>query len=493
MPLMEKSKNPPATDFGNEQKCTVVFRECVTWEWMGRSEVGTRSVKVRDSTGEKMGDRSDDAKAVGDPSQVTGELRATVPGSAASEDAGFFEQYGSALALGILGLGVILRISGITEWWLNPDEGTYYLILTREQFSGFWAEATATAHPPLYFLILRGMGSITTDFLWLRSPALLSGSVAVYLFFLVGRELGGTGRRAWLTGLLSGLALAISPRAIELSQVIRPYMLLVALLAGALYLLLRYIRLPSTRLLVGYTACVSLAVLLHYSSVLGLGVLGCLVLADAAQKGHTRPEWRRLLGVHAIPGLILVALYFFHLRDLMNGEMADEALAGWLNQFMIGSPGGVWLSMVGFQSIVVGEAYAASAALLTLFALGYALWSRAWATVIVGGAALLIAVAGAVLQSYPFGATRHVSWLLVFLVPVAVWGVAVMFTSGRRILVLSLALFAGLAVGGERLGSLLGADESPQGVSERVLQTTHLAAMAEALDPRAEQKYRVNF
>ena len=131
---------------------------------------------------------------------------------APSSEVGLFEQHGSMLALGILGLGVIFRIEGFTEWWLNPDEGIYYSVLTREHFADFWAQASATAHPPLYFLLLRGLGSLSTDFVWLRSLALVSGSAAVYIFFLVGRELGGTGSRAWLAGLLSGLALAISPR-----------------------------------------------------------------------------------------------------------------------------------------------------------------------------------------------------------------------------------------------------------------------------------------
>ena len=390
------------------------------------------------------------------------------------------------LALGILGLGVIFRIEGFTEWWLNPDEGIYYSVLTREHFADFWAQASATAHPPLYFLLLRGLGSLSTDFVWLRSLALVSGSAAVYIFFLVGRELGGTGSRAWLAGLLSGLALAISPRGIALSQLIRPYMLLVALLAGALYLLLRYLREPSTRLLVGYATCISLAVLLHYSSVLGIGVFACLVLADAARRGPRRPEWRRLLAVHSIPGVALVGLYFVHLRELMSGSMADTALQGWLNAYMIGSPGDVWLSVVGFYSMVVGADQAASAALLTFFALGYAAWSRAWTPLIVIGSGLLLAVAGAVLQLYPFGATRHVSWLLVFVVPVVAWSIAGVLTSGRLNLALSLALFSGLALGGERLGRVLGADRSPQEISERVLQISHVAAMSEVLDPQAE-------
>ena len=386
----------------------------------------------------------------------------------------------------MLGLGVILRTLGITEWWLNPDEGIYYSILTLEQFSEFWAEVTVTAHPPLYFLLLRGMGSLTTEFVWLRSLALVSGSAAVYLFFLVGRELGGSGSRAWLTGLLSGLALAVSPRAIALSQVIRPYMLLVALLAGALYALLRYLRRPSNRLLVGYATCASLAVLLHYSSVFGLGVFGCLLLVDAAQRGPTRPEWRRLLAVQAIPGVILVGLYLLHLRDLMSGAPARSALEGWLEDYMIGSPGGAWINTVDFHSLVVGGDHAASAALITLFAVGYAAWSRAWTPLVVAGSALLIAVIGAALHLYPLGGSRHVAWLLVFVVPTAARGVAVMFTSGRKMLVLSLVLFTGLVLGGERLGSVLGADETPQGVSERTLQMGHLAAMEEALDPLAE-------
>ena len=435
-----------------------------------------------------MGDRSDDARADADLTRLAPEPRQAVPGSAASDNTGFLEQHGAVLALGILGLGVLLRLAGLTGWWLNPDEGIYYSILTHEHFSGFWAETATTAHPPLYFLLLRGMASLTTDFLWLRSPALLSGCAAVYVFFLVGRELGGTGSRGWLTGLLSALALALSPQAIIQSQVIRPYMLLAVLLAGALYALLRYLRMPSTRLLVAYTICVCLAVLLHYSAVFGLGVFACLVFADAAQRGHARPEWRRLLVVQAIPGLILAGLYFVHLRHLLNRAATEDPLGGWLGPWMIQSPGDAWVGTVGFQSLVVGEAYAASAALITLFAFGYAAWSRAWTPLLVGVPAFLIAVAGAVLQVYPFGATRHGSWLLVFVVPVAAWSIAVMFTSGRRAQVFSLTLFAGLAVGGGRLGSLLGADGSPQGNDEHVLRTTHVAAMAEALDPLAEPK-----
>ena len=40
------------------------------------------------------------------------------------------ERYGTAGALVLLALGFVLRARGLSEYWLNPDEGIYYAILT---------------------------------------------------------------------------------------------------------------------------------------------------------------------------------------------------------------------------------------------------------------------------------------------------------------------------------------------------------------------------
>ncbi|HSH75909.1 MAG TPA: glycosyltransferase family 39 protein, partial [Longimicrobiales bacterium] len=165
--------------------------------------------------------------------------------------------------------------------------------MTRQTFAGFWSEATATAHPPLYFLILRGVALVTTDFGWLRAVALLSGVAAVHVLVLVGREVGGRGVRAWLTGLLAGLLVAVSPRAVSLSQVIRPYMLLVLLLASALLFLLRYRRTRAGRHLAAYPAAMTLALTLHYSAALAMAAFVLVVAADALPAGSRTPAWRR--------------------------------------------------------------------------------------------------------------------------------------------------------------------------------------------------------
>ena len=431
--------------------------------------------------------RSEDAKAdeatTTVPAQreelvVTGDVR--VSGGVLR----FVERHGPLLALGIVAVGLYLRLPGFFGWWLNPDEGIYYSTVTQPSFENFWGEVRITAHPPLYFLILRGVGHLTTDFAGLRLIALVSGCVAIYTFVLAGREIGEQGSRGWLTGLVSGLLLAVAPRAVELSQLIRPYMFLVALLSCALYLLLRYLRQPRGGLLIGYAACATAAALTHYSAMLALGAMGVLVLVDGALRGVARSEWHRLLAAQVVPVLAIFTLYLLHLRNLMSLQVVENATQGWLSAYMIRDVGDALISLVGFHSMLAGEVLAVSTAALTLGALGLAAWRCEWTPLIVGASGLLIATAGATAGLYPFGATRHTSWLLVLVVPLLGWSLTMMFSSGRRIAAASAAALAVIWLGGTGIGGLLGTG-IPVELNEHVLRRGHLGAMSEVLDPKA--------
>jgi hypothetical protein len=395
---------------------------------------------------------------------------------------GALGRYAPLATASVVAIALALRLPWPTVWWLNPDEGIYYAAVTRTDFSGFLAEAKLTAHPPLYFLILRGVAAFTTDFGWLRSVAWVSGVAAVYVFIAIGRELGGRGNRGLVTGLLAGLLLAGSPRAIGLSEVVRPYMLLLLLLAGALLALLRYTRQPSAGRLGAYVACSSLALMLHYSAALAFGVFVSLVLLDGALSGFARPPWLRLAAAQLAPVLTLAALYAWHLRGLMRSTMADQALEGWLGSFMIHSPADLWLGFVGFHSAVVGEALAVPAALLTLIALVLAAWSRRWVPLVIGGSGIVLASAGALVHLYPLGATRHTSWLMVFVTPILAWAAVSLATAPRRLRGPSIMLLAALLVGARPLGSALDSERRPHEISERVLRADYMQAMAPVLD-----------
>ncbi len=417
---------------------------------------------------------------------------------------------------GVLVIGLALRLRGLTEWWLNPDEGIYYSILTRADFAGFWQEVTTNAHPPLYYLILRGFGALTWDFLWFRAFSVICGLAAIVAVWVAARELARgamgsptdgapteepgepdsiTTRRFHFdedAGLLAALVIAISPGAIELSQVMRPYMLLLALLASALFCLLRYRNGGSGRALVAYMGLVSLALLTHYSAVLALGVFGLLVLYEGARRGLYDARWQRMAFAQAIPGILFLSLYFFHVRALSGTDLAADALAGWLSPYMIDAPGDVWFAYLGFQYLVAIPWLMGPAALFTLWAIAWSAVGRDRTLAVVAGGGLLVAITVASIGVYPLGATRHSSWLLGFTAPAIGWLGGRLLWSARirsqRFLPAAAILL--LAIGGP-VGVIIGVPKAPWAPTDQVLRVADLTQMIEFLDPAGEPEMMV--
>ena len=84
----------------------------------------------------------------------------------------------------VVALAALLRLPDLFGWWLNPDEGIYYGVVTRDALGDAWAEAMLISHPPLYLVVLRAVGWLSTDFLALRSVSFVTGCAAVYAFVL---------------------------------------------------------------------------------------------------------------------------------------------------------------------------------------------------------------------------------------------------------------------------------------------------------------------
>lgn len=387
-----------------------------------------------------------------------------------------------------------VRAFGFTEWWLNPDEGIYYSILTRDSLGGFWEEVSSNAHPPLYYLFLRGLSVLTWDFLWLRASALLFGVAFVGVAWALARRLSGSGPRADVAGIVAALLVAFAPGMVELSQVIRPYTLQLTLLGGALLCLLRYLDDGGARAIAGYAALVGLAVLTHYSSALALGAFGLLVLHDGVERGFARPTWRVAFAVHAVPAVLIAAVYLVHLRDLMGSQLADETLAGWLEPYMIDGPMDAWLAFIGFHHILAypwmrGAVVVLTAAATVASALSGSGVSRRPAVLVAGG--FLVGGAAATLGVYPLGSTRHSAWLVVLVAPAIGWLVARALSLGGRHGWSALAGLVLLLPLGTPIASALGAEWAPWSPTDRVLRRSALAQMIDLLDPSASPELLV--
>jgi len=388
-------------------------------------------------------------------------------------------RHGTWAAYALVLLGLALRLRGLGEYWLNPDEGIYYSTLTRDSLGAFWTEVSANAHPPLFYLLLRGAGWVTWDFVWLRAVSVIFGVWAIWAFWLVGRELGGRGRAGVVAGLVSAGLLAVNGEAIALSQVMRPYMMALALLATGLFHLLRYRSDPSARRLVLYSACMVSALLIHYSAALALACFCVVVVHYALTRTVESPAWRRLALAQLVPGSVLGALYVRHLSTTMGSALMGDALGpnGWLGRWLIAGPADAWYSFVTFQVFHLPPDFRGRAALLMLAAMGVAL-ARDRLVAVIAASGLMAALAASALGLYPFGPSRHDTWLIVFTLTALGWLAGHVVDRGPRAarsaaLVLALALVAGAP-----LERVFGADfPLTNATDERAIRQRDLATL----------------
>jgi len=417
----------------------------------------------------------------------------------------FLVRHARPALLVTVAVALVVRVAGVSAWWLNPDEGIYFSLVTRPAWAGFWSELAANAHPPLHYLMLRAIGALTSDFVWFRALSVVAGVGAVVAVGAAARELaaleladrelaeGVEGRgtptsAATAAGLIAAAVVALSPMAVVLSQIIRPYMVQLALVAGAVALLLRWSDASGPRTVGAYVTLVVAALLTHYSSVLALAALGLVALYRMATTVTGRRARMGLVAAHVAAVAVFGALYVLHLRELAGSDTASDALRGWLSFYLVDSPREAWLAFLGLETTVLGRPFGGVVAVALLGALGLAVVRRAWLPIVLAGSALVVGLAAAAAGVYPMGATRHSVWMLAFTVPAIAWMMSVAVTSGRPRAAVALIGLVCLGAAREPLGDALGVPDSPWAPPERVLRRADLMEVLDVLDPEGSPR-----
>lgn len=354
---------------------------------------------------------------------------------------GVLPRYAGAIAVGVVAVGFLLRARGFLDPWLNPDEGIYYQLAMGRSWTHFFDGVVSNAHPPLQYLLLRALAALSSDFAVLRASSLVAGTLAVYAMIRLGHEAAG-----WRTGLVAGALLAVSPGAIMLSQVMRPYALLTVLLTSAAWLGLRHLRTGRLRDLVAHTALLALAMSTHYAAFVSLPAFASLLIGEALATRRPRRELlQRCAGQGVLLGIVVLA-YQLHLRPhLLGGFLQGEAQRGWLRPFMHESAFEAWLGFIGVQRYLFGQAFEAPAVMLFLLGLGMLLAQRRFRFALLASGVVATAAAAALLQILPLGSTRHSAYLATFTVPVLAAPLGLIWERGWHYGVVAAAL-VGVAV-----------------------------------------------
>jgi uncharacterized membrane protein len=154
---------------------------------------------------------------------------------------------------------------GVT-YYIEYD-GYWHVFIAKQAWSNLLVEYQATAHPPLFFLLLRAATGLGDSRLIYRLVSILSGIGAIFVIGRIASKVTGSALAAVLTAFVFGL----SEIAILISLEVRSYMLCALFVLLAFYFYVDIVNIQpgqsDRRARAGFSVSLCLAVLSHYSAL----------------------------------------------------------------------------------------------------------------------------------------------------------------------------------------------------------------------------------
>jgi uncharacterized membrane protein len=175
----------------------------------------------------------------------------------------------TALPAVLLGAGFLLRLAWARLTFLNGDEALHYSISVRPSLALTYKESLTTAHPPLLLVFLHYWSRIGNSELLLRLPSVLVGTAFCLLVFLWLKRVLDRG-----VAIIALSLLLFAPPMIWLSAEVRQYALLWFFGAASLLFLELGVSERRKGMMLLSSLSLYLALLCHYSSFIIAAVFG---------------------------------------------------------------------------------------------------------------------------------------------------------------------------------------------------------------------------
>jgi Dolichyl-phosphate-mannose-protein mannosyltransferase len=304
----------------------------------------------------------------------------------------------------VLAAGFALRLRVAMHAAFNPDEALHAVLAF-----GTWGQTLQNAlrvtHPPLLAMATYLVTRVSHAEVALRMVPLVAGSLfPLLLFFWVRRVVGD------LAGLGAFVVLTLSPNLIGLSAQVRSYTLALLFLAAALVVLEEALGRDRWEWMAGFSVLLWLCVASDYSMAWAVGGLGVYALmrlggCSIAVKAVWAAGQVAAIGLYGF-------LYVIQVGRFRGGGVETDAVTGWLRGGFP-QPGGILLFPIANTAkqfkYLTGSTVMGGVGFV-LFAVAIVLlWrvrrTRALAALL--AAPFLLAMAGACVRIFPYGATRH--------------------------------------------------------------------------------------
>lgn len=343
------------------------------------------------------------------------------------------ERNPNAWMYGLLAAGFAVRVWHASGTYLNPDETLHFSVANRVTWWLTYRASLNVSHPPLLIFLLHVWRALGTSELTLRMPSILAGTAFCWfayrwLAMLFDQTV------AWIGFVL----LLFLPSSIDLSTEVRQYAIFLAFAMGSAYFLERAVTKNSVLAMLVSGAFLWLSILSHFSAFLFAASLGVYAIVRMVKE---RPPLKAFAAWEAGQIIAFGICYFLYVTQLSRIGQAyggTKATQGWMGNAYLGNSyfvsgkinpllfifartGGVFQYL--FHQSAVGDV----AYLLFVIGIVLVLRRRPEGRPTSRQLVLLLLLpfafncVAALARAYPYGGTRHCS----FLFPFAVAGVGV--------------------------------------------------------------------
>ncbi|MCI0621609.1 MAG: glycosyltransferase family 39 protein, partial [Acidobacteria bacterium] len=224
--------------------------------------------------------------------------------------------------------GLCLRLYGLGDKSLWLDELKSIEHAHFIHLGTLFAPLGGDAHPPLFFVLLKGWLLLGDSEFHLRLLSVVPGTLVIPATYLLGRQFLPV--RACL---LSALLAAVSPFLLLHDREVRMYPLLVLWTTLSLYFFIKALRENRMQQWVGFTVFTCLNVYTHYHSFL---VLASMWLFFVLRFKQYRQAWKALVLSHVVIAMAFIPwlpTFFYHLRrfsEFIPLDLFPAVWGGWL-------------------------------------------------------------------------------------------------------------------------------------------------------------------
>ena len=320
------------------------------------------------------------------------------------------------------------RLVNADSRFLNADEAMHYLLAKQPSFLDAYRASLGTAHPPLLIVLLYFWTKVASNEFFLRLPSVVAGTASGWFLY---RWLRCVSDRA--TALAAMALLLFSPALIYTSAEVRQYALALCFMSAALYLLERALIANSRLLVVASAIALYLALLTHYSALIfaaSIAVYGWVRIAS----GHTRPAVITAWALTQVGAAALATfLWKTHIRLIRHRSLIQDVAESYLRSSLFHPrQENVFLFLIRSNLRLFHFLFsqgAVSVLGLLLFVTGIVLLFKASSPKQLPGQGssrplaillltpLVINTSAALAGLYPYGGTRHDSYLALVIMP----------------------------------------------------------------------------